>query len=258
MVKPTTGMRAAPGAAIWERETFPRDPPMDSPLLVFDLDGTLLDTAPDLLAALNAVLAEDGLEPMGREALALRFGHGARALIVEAHRLAGRPGVADTAMEAMVARFIAHYAARVATLTRPFPGAVAAMDRLERAGVRFAVCTNKRAGLAGPLLAELGLAPRFAAVMGGDSLPVRKPDPGHLVGTIAAAGGRPDAAVLVGDSDADVAAARGAGVPVVGVSFGYSPDPIASLGPDAVIDSFDDLDAALVRVSPAFARAIGG
>jgi phosphoglycolate phosphatase len=132
------------------------------------------------------------------------------------------------------------------------------MDRLERAGVRFAVCTNKRAALAGPLLAELGLAARFAAVMGGDSLPVRKPDPGHLVGTIAAAGGRADAAVLVGDSDADVAAARGAGVPVVGVSFGYSPDPIASLGPDAVIDSFDDLDAALARVSPAFARALGG
>jgi phosphoglycolate phosphatase len=230
---------------------------MTRPILVFDLDGTLLDTAPDLLAALNAVLAEDGLAPMGREVLARRFGHGARALIVEARRCAGLPEADGDAMEGMIARFIDHYSARIAAETRPFPGAVAAMDRLGRAGVGFAVCTNKRAGLALPLLDALGLADRFLAVVGGDSLPVRKPDPGHLLGTIAAAGGDPRAAVLVGDSDADVAAARGAGVPVVGVTFGYSPEPIDSFGPDAVIGSFDDLDTALARISPAFARIVG-
>jgi phosphoglycolate phosphatase len=228
-----------------------------TPLLVFDLDGTLLDTAPDLLAALNAVLAEDGLPPMTRALLSRRFGHGARALIVEAYRLSGRSTPDGTALERMIDGFLGHYSQRIAMETQPFPGAREAMDRLEPFGVRFAVCTNKRVGMAVPLLDALGFSGRFDAILGGDSLPVRKPDPGHLLGTIAAAGGRPEAAVLVGDSDADVHAARAAGVPVVGVTFGYSPDPMDVLGPDAAIDSFDELDVALARVSPAFAQAIG-
>jgi phosphoglycolate phosphatase len=226
-----------------------------SPLLVFDLDGTLLDTAPDLLGALNAVLAEEGLPAADRAALERRFGHGARALIVEGFRSAGH-AAGDDRLDRLTERFILNYTDRIAAETRPFAGAVEAMDRLAAVGIRFAVCTNKRAGLATPLLEALGLAHRFDAVIGGDSLAVRKPHPDHLLGTIRAAGGDPAAAVLVGDSDADVAAARGARVPIVGVSFGYSPEPIHLLGPDAAIDSFDDLDDALAAVSPAFADCL--
>jgi phosphoglycolate phosphatase len=228
---------------------------MTAPLIVFDLDGTLLDTAPDLLGALNVVLREEGLPPLPRHAVRYNFGHGARALIVEGLRLSGRP-VEVERLEAMTLRFLDVYAGRMADETRPYPGAEACLDRLAARGFRFAVCTNKRAALAVPLLAALGLADRFDAVVGGDSLPVRKPHPDHLAGTIAAAGGSPDAAVMVGDSDADAAAARGAGVPVVGVTFGYTEDVPGVLAPDAVIDHFDELDAVLARLSPRFAALL--
>lgn len=229
---------------------------MPRPLLILDLDGTLLDTAPDLLGALNAVLAEEGLPEVEREVLALRFGHGARALILEAYRLSGRIHEAEGGIDRLTDRFLHYYGRRCTLETRPFPGAVEAMDRFAAAGIRFAVCTNKRRHLAEPILESLGLLWRFDAVLGGDSLPVRKPDPGHILGTIAAAGADPATAVMVGDSDADILAARAAGVPVVGVTFGYSPEPVATLGPDAVIDHFDDLDRAAAAVSPAFAAAL--
>jgi phosphoglycolate phosphatase len=225
---------------------------MTAPLIVFDLDGTLLDTAPDLLGALNVVLGEEGLPPLERHAVRYNFGHGARALIVEGLRLAGR-AVAVERLEAMTLRFLDVYAGRMAVETRPYPGAEAALDRLAAQGFTLAVCTNKREALARPLLATLGLADRFAAIVGGDSLPVRKPHPDHLLGTIAAAGGRPETSVMVGDSDADAAAARGAGVPVIGVSFGYTEDIAGAMAPDATIDHFDDLDAALAGLSPRFA-----
>jgi len=228
---------------------------MARPLLIFDLDGTLLDTAPDLLAALNAVLHESGLGSVDRSAVQRNFGQGARSLIEEGFRRANRP-LAPERIDELVARFITLYGERIAADTAAFPGAVAAMDRLQARDIALAVCTNKRSHLARPLLAQLGLLPRFAAVLGGDSLPVRKPDPGHILGTIAAADGLPDRSVMVGDSDADILASKAAGIPVIGVSFGYSPLPIGDLAPDAVIDHFDELDAALARVSPAFAAAL--
>jgi phosphoglycolate phosphatase len=228
---------------------------MPAPLLIFDLDGTLLDTAPDLLGALNVVLAGEGLAPVGRSAVGRNFGHGARALLIEGFRQAGRDVAVDR-LDALTTRFIEIYAGRLAEETRPYPGLLAALDRLEPFGIRFAVCTNKREKLARPLLAALGLLDRFVAIVGGDTLSVRKPHPDHILGTVAAASGDPLAAVMVGDSDADISASKGAGVPVVGVTFGYSPQPIAELSPDALIDHFDDLDAALARISPAFAAAL--
>jgi phosphoglycolate phosphatase len=228
---------------------------MVRPLVIFDLDGTLLDTAPDLLRALNTVLAEVGLPAVDRSSVEYNFGHGAKSLIIEGFRRAGQV-LPDEAVEPYVRRFLDLYAAGVAVETEAFPGAVAAMDRLAQHGVGFAVCTNKREYLARPLLQHLDLLDRFDAVLGGDSLPVRKPDPQHILSTIAAAAADATQTVMVGDSDADIKAAKAAGIPVIGVNFGYSPVPVASFEPDAVIDRFDDLFDALKAVSPAFRSAL--
>ncbi|WP_237154942.1 phosphoglycolate phosphatase [Oryzibacter oryziterrae] len=229
---------------------------MARPLVIFDLDGTLLDTAPDLLRALNTVLAEAGMPAVDRSSVEYNFGHGAKSLIVEGFRRAGH-ALSDDEVEPYVRRFLDLYAAGVAVDTEAFPGAVAAMDRLADRGVGFAVCTNKREYLARPLLRQLDLLDRFDAVIGGDTLPVRKPDPQHILSTIEAAAAEVTQAVMVGDSDADIKAAKAAGIPVIGVNFGYSPVPVSTFEPDAVIDHFDDLYDALQQVSPAFRTALG-
>lgn len=213
---------------------------MTAPLLVLDLDGTLVDTAADLIATLNLILAGEGLGAMSRDDAGSLLGAGARAMIERGYRLAGE--TLDTAtLDRLFAAYIPLYESRIAAESRPFPGAVAALDRFAAAGWRLAVCTNKLESLSRRLLDELDLAPRFAAICGGDTFPVRKPDAGHLLGTIARAGGDPARTVMVGDSAADVNAARNAGIPVVAVTFGYTDTPVSELGPDAVIDHFDRL-----------------
>jgi phosphoglycolate phosphatase len=158
----------------------------------------------------------------------------------EGTRLADAPLDAAT-LDRLFAAYIPIYESRIAEVSRPYPGAVAALDRFAAAGWRLAVCTNKLEGLSRRLLDELGLTERFAAICGGDTFPVRKPDAGHLIGTIARAGGDPARTVMVGDSVTDVNAAKNARVPVVGVTFGYTDAPVATFGPDAVIDHFDEL-----------------
>ena len=213
---------------------------MTAPLLVLDLDGTLVDTAEDLIATLNIVLTAEGLRPMSRADAGSLLGAGARAMIERGYRLAGASLDAAT-LDRLFATFLPIYEGRIAEASRPFPGALAALDRFAAAGWKLAVCTNKLEGLSRRLLDELALTARFATVCGGDTFPMRKPDAGHLLGTIARAGGDPATTVMVGDSATDVNAARNAGVPVVGVTFGYTDAPVASFGPDAVIDHFDDL-----------------
>jgi phosphoglycolate phosphatase len=230
-------------------------PDFTPPLVVFDLDGTLLDTAPDLVAALNAVLIEAGLPPAAYDDVAAFAGQGAQALLDTGFALAGRELSADDA-EPLRRRLVAIYAGAFDRGTRPYPGAVEAIDRLAAHGVRFAVCTNKPVSLAEPLLAAFDLRRRLAAVIGGDSLPVRKPDPDHLLGTIIAAGGRPNRSVMVGDGAADILAARAAGVPSVAVRFGYCRERLEDLAPDAIIDRYDDLDDALRIVSSIFANLL--
>ena len=230
---------------------------MTTPLAIFDLDGTLLDTAPDLTGALNRILGEEGLGPVDPAVVRSNVGHGARAILAAGFRLAGEP--ADEArIERLVPRYLEIYTAAIAAETRPFPGLVPVLDALSAAGVRLAVCTNKRHGPAVRLLEALGLAPRFAAIVGGDSLPVRKPDPGHILGTMDRAGGHPAATVMIGDSDADILAARGAGIKVVACRFGYSPVPVERFSPDAIIDGYGELPAVLARLSPVFAPAERG
>ena len=210
-----------------------------SPILVFDLDGTLVDSAGDLLATLDAVLPLHGIPPCGDARLKDGIGHGARHLIENALR---RHGVRldEAAVSAIHRDFLVYYERNIAVHTRPYRGVVALLDRFEAAGWTFAVCSNKFEALSRRLLGELGLLSRFAAIGGGDSFANRKPHPGHLLQTVAAAGGKPAHAIMVGDSRTDLATARAARVPFVGVSFGYTPVPMAELAPDLLIDAYDD------------------
>lgn len=214
------------------------------PVVVFDLDGTLLDTAPDLLRALNRTLEAEGLAAVQRADVASLFGHGARALIGEGFRRAGQTLEAER-HAGLVERLIAFYAAEIAVETRPYPGLIDALDRLAHRNFGLAVCTNKREVLSHAVLEGTGLSSRFAAVVGGDSLPEQKPHPRPLLEAIARSGGAPELAVMIGDSETDIATARAAGVPVIAVDFGYGGRPATDLGADAVIAHYDELDEAI-------------
>lgn len=216
------------------------------PVVVFDLDGTLLDTGPDLLRALNRLLGDEGVAAVAHADVATLYGHGARALISEGFRRAARPLDASR-LPGMIERFVGFYAGAIAVETRPYPGLVPALDRLAARGTGLAVCTNKREALGRAVLAGTGLSPLFSAVIGGDSLPEQKPHPRPLLEAIARAGGVPAAAVMVGDSETDIATARAAGVPVIAVDFGYDGRPAAELGADAVMAHYDELDEAVAR-----------
>jgi phosphoglycolate phosphatase len=212
-------------------------------VIAFDLDGTLVDTAPDLVGTLNLLLKEEGVAPLGLDAARPFIGRGARWLIERGFSAAGAP-LDEAQVPALFDRFIARYLARIADESRPFPGVVAALDRMLDAGALLAVCTNKRTDLSVALLDALDLSRRFAAVIGADAAPASKPDPRHLTTAIAAAGGTVARAIMVGDAATDAGAARAAGTPLVLVSFGYTEIPAAELAPDVLIHHFDELPAA--------------
>lgn len=212
--------------------------------LVFDLDGTLAETAPDLMAALNFVLVGEGVAPVPIEAARRLLGAGGRVLIKRGFALAGRTLDAPT-LEALFAAFIAHYNAHIADHSYLFPGVVAVLDRCDAAGWPVAVCTNKLEHSSKLLLGKLGVSDRFAFICGQDTFGVGKPDPKPLIETIRAAGGDLTRAVMIGNSRTDIDTARAAGVPVVAVDFGYTDVPVAELGPDRVISHFDALYAAI-------------
>lgn len=195
-------------------------------LAVFDLDGTLVDSAPDLLAALNRLARARDLPGFSRSEVTAMIGDGARMLVTRALAARGQP-FDEAALDA----FMTDYEANAAVETRPFPGIPQALDALQAEGWRLAICTNKPVAAARELLGALGLMDRLAALGGGDSFAVRKPDPGHLAATIAAAGGAARGAVMVGDHRNDIAAARGAGVPCVFVGWGYGPLAMADGAP---------------------------
>ncbi len=205
--------------------------------VVFDLDGTLVDTAPDLGAALNRLLEDHGRAPRDPSDIRRMIGDGA-AKLVERGFIAS--GGLPQALEPLVTRFLEIYEPMTAATSLPFPGVVAALERLARKGIRLGVCTNKPDRATRHLLAALDLARHFDAVSGGD-VPARKPDARHLLGVLNQLGASPQRSLMVGDSTNDVAAARNAGVPVVVVSFGYTSTPAAQLGADAVIDDFASL-----------------
>jgi phosphoglycolate phosphatase len=215
--------------------------------IVFDLDGTLVDTAPDLTAAVNYVFGLIGLAAVSPAELRPLIGRGSRAMIEEGLRL---HGVVKTAGEVSELHelFFPYYADNVAVLSRPFEGIPAVLDTLAQAGAWLAVCTNKFEAMSRSLLRQLGLDQRFAAIAGRDTFDVFKPAPGHLTRTIAMAGGRPDRAVMVGDSETDIVTAAAAGIPSIGVTFGYTSVPVRELGPTVAIDHYDEFMGALARV----------
>ena len=219
---------------------------MTSPLVIFDLDGTLIDTAPDLMASLNHVLGLNGLAPVAFEDMTWLVGQGAKVMIERAWSLHAHPGSPEQ-LETAFDAFLVHYAAEMPGRSAPYPGLIAALDRLESAGMKLAVCTNKTEALARRLLDMLELTGRFAAITGGDTFEVRKPHGDHILGTIAKAGGAPDKAVMIGDSINDILAAQNARVPSIAVPFGYSDKPVASFNPDIVIDHFDQLGEEMVQ-----------
>jgi phosphoglycolate phosphatase len=218
--------------------------------IAFDLDGTLVDTAPDLISTLNLILVREGLSPVAYDDARKLIGGGARGMIERAVTDEGRD-CSKPELDRMFGAFIEHYAAHIADHSRPFPHVEAALTQLAGAGHRLAVCTNKLEWLSVRLLDTLDLSRYFAAICGQDTFGVMKPNPEILRQTILRVGGDPAAAIMIGDSGTDVRTAKAATVPVIAVDFGYSEVPIATLQPDRIIGSFADLAAAVGEIETA-------
>jgi phosphoglycolate phosphatase len=208
--------------------------------VIFDLDGTLVDTAPDLMLATNHVLATLGRRPISKEEVASFVGHGARALISRGCAATGEP-VDPRALETLYQEFVIHYANNIAESSRPFPGLLPLLDRCRAEGIHMGVCTNKLESLSNRLLAALNMQHYFGAVVGPDTMGVAKPDPRPYHETLRRLGDRPWTSVMVGDSETDILTARAAGVPVIAVPFGYAPRPVEEYRPDYLVSHYDQM-----------------
>ncbi|MGH6788243.1 MAG: HAD family hydrolase [Pseudolabrys sp.] len=217
-----------------------------SATIVFDLDGTLVDTAPDLIDTLNVMFAREGLPPVPYDTARNLIGGGVKALIVRGLE-AEKRAVVPAEIERMLADFVAYYSDHIADRSRAFAGLECALDLLAQRQFQFAVCTNKLEHLSVKLLRALNLAGRFSAICGQDTFGVQKPDPAILLRTIAAAGGDPGRCVMVGDSLTDIRTARAANIPVIAVDFGYSEPPVAEFGHDRLISAYEQLPAAIAE-----------
>ncbi len=218
--------------------------------IVFDLDGTLVDTAPDLISTLNLVLAGEGLPPVAYDDARRMIGGGVRRMIERALAAEGRT-VPRAELDRMFAVFIDHYGAHIADRSRAFPHVDGVLQRLAGEGFRLAVCTNKLEWLSLRLLDALDLRRHFAAICGQDTFGVQKPDPQMLRLTIHRAGGEVERAIMIGDSLTDVRTARAAKVPVIAVDFGYSEVAPAALNADRLISVFTELPAAVTALGRA-------
>jgi phosphoglycolate phosphatase len=218
--------------------------PMAQPIVVFDLDGTLVDTAPDILDSLNQCLDTVGLKHADASELRRFIGFGGRVMIERAFEAHRRP-LAAGELDRLYAKFIEDYAGGIPGKSAPYPGVVDALDRLSAAGYLLAICTNKMERHSRLLIEALGLSARFAANCGQDTFPFRKPDPRHLFGTIEAAGGDVERALMIGDSRTDIDTAKAAGIPVIAVDFGYSDQPVRGLEPSKTISHYEELTVGL-------------
>lgn len=231
---------------------MPTAPPADRRLsgwtLVFDLDGTLVDSAPDLLAALNHTLGLEGLAPVELAAIRTMIGRGAKVMIAQGLAYNGAPNE-PSRVDALWPVFLDHYEANIARHTALFEGAGAALDELATLGARLAVCTNKTQALSDRLLGELGEAERFHAIVGADAAPARKPDGRHVLHAVEQAGGRADRAMMIGDSRTDERAARNAGLPFLFVPFGYESEPAERIDCDAVVADYSQMVSRILSLA---------
>jgi len=212
------------------------------PLLVFDLDGTLIDSLPDLAAALNRLLIERGFAPLLPAEVAAMVGDGTRRLVERAFAARGR-----TAQEEDLRQFLADYTAHAAIATRPYPQVIETLSALRSAGWHFAICTNKTVAATNVVLRALNLGSWFTAIGGGDSFTAHKPNAIHLQGTIAAAGGDPKRTIMTGDHANDIAVAKGTGVPSIFAAWGYGAPSMAQ-GASAVARRFAELASIAPRL----------
>jgi phosphoglycolate phosphatase len=212
--------------------------------IAFDLDGTLVDSAPDLIGTLNRMLVEEGLPPVPMESASSLIGSGARALLVHGFEAAGAP-VERAKSDELFERFLVDYAAHIADGSQPFEGVVETLERLSQRGAILVVATNKRSDLSELLLGKLDLTRHFAAIVGPDRVSARKPSGAHLKEAVVIAGGDPERAIMVGDAAPDADAAKDAGMPCILTTFGFTPTPVEDLGGDVLIDAFEDVEEAI-------------
>lgn len=222
--------------------------PLQGWTILFDLDGTLVETAPDLLAALNHVLESLTLRPVEIEAVRGLIGLGAKAMLRRGAALQNRDLPEDT-MDRLWHEFIAYYSKNIAVGSHAFEGVEDALAMLEELGAILAVCTNKPQALSEQLLSALGLSQRFAAIVGSDSVPDKKPHRDHILLTVNAAEGIPTKAIMVGDSRTDEKAARNAGLPFIFVPFGYETETAEQIGADAVVTHYSDLVSSILALA---------
>lgn len=215
--------------------------------LLFDLDGTLVHSAPDLAASLNRRLEALGRPTLDLEAVTNMVGNGFQKLLERALLATGGP-LPEAEFAAVNAAGLADYFENATAQTRPYPGVAETLKALKEAGYRMAVCTNKPVAPSQRILEELGLNGFFEALAGGDSYAVRKPDPGHIQALLKEMGATTHEAIMIGDSSNDLLAARGAGLPVVLLTYGYCPEGAANLHPDALAETFGELPAILRRL----------
>jgi phosphoglycolate phosphatase len=215
--------------------------------LVFDLDGTLVDTAPDLISAANHVLGLRGLKPVDPAKLRPEISFGARTIIARGLSEHGQT-LPEAELDGLLATFLVYYAENIANQSRPFPHLLDTLRQHKAAGAKLAVCTNKVEHLSRALLAKLDMLELFSSVAGRDTFAVCKPHPDHLRGAIALAGGDPTRAIMVGDSDTDISTARAAGIPCIAVDFGYTDVPVTELNPTVIISHYRDFPAAVSQI----------
>jgi len=215
------------------------------PIILFDLDGTLIDSAPDLVGTLNIILKRHGRTTLTISAVKKLVGNGARALLERGFKETGAPA---ENLDALTVEFIETYVPNCAVLSRPFSGVIETLDTFANSGYRMAVCTNKPQAPSETILIELGLMQYFEVVVGGDFFPMRKPDPQHLLGALQLMDAPENPAIMVGDSYNDVASARNAGMPVIVVTYGYTTTPAHELGGDILVDHFSDIVTAVARL----------
>jgi len=216
--------------------------------VVFDLDGTLVDTAPDILAYLNDMLAELGRPGLAPSSAQSMIGDGVKSLLLRGLEASG--GVPENLdIDNLFQRYLALYTEEPVKLSKPYDGVIEVLEALSSAGVDLGVCTNKPQQATNRVLSRLGLDRYFGSVIGSDTLPVKKPDPGHLLGVLQELNVDPVRAALIGDSETDLKTARAAGTPCILVSFGYTKTPARDLGADHVIDHFSDLIPALTTLN---------